>query len=391
MDANQFQQFLAVVKDSFTGDGGSPIEKIKREALRAPGGPRLGTTTNFANWKSLWEIYRAKMQLDVTINQEQVPADFQARLLLSSVDEGVIPKIKLAMDGSQAWNMTILNAAETNQNVRFNNWLKEIENLFQPPSESRLAKVDFKSRVQSHAEDISSYFTSKLALWESAYGATARDTHFDLLLDETVKGIYSLVVKREIRGRKIETVEDLRKELVDVVAVERLRIEDGSSESTSLDGLAATTRSIGHMGNYEMMDTSSVNRVANRDDRCRKCNKHGHFARDCWSKTQTRDNNYRGRGSYRGQGKQDHSNIICDYCKIKGHIKRNCRKKMRDEQNRNQRGNNYQRGHRGYGRGGHNRDNRRGVRTIQEDENEGQETEEDHSFLDNGEELTEGN
>ena len=61
MDANQFQQFLAVVKDSFTGDGGSPIEKIKREALRAPGGPRLGTTTNFANWKSLWEIYRAKM------------------------------------------------------------------------------------------------------------------------------------------------------------------------------------------------------------------------------------------------------------------------------------------------------------------------------------------
>ena len=125
MDNNQFRQFLDVVKQSLHPED-NPIEKIKREALRAQPGPRLGMTTNFGSWKTLFNIYRSKLQLDVTIADQQVPADFQAKLLLSVVEEGVIPKIKLAMEGSTIWNTTILNATEPNQNARFTAWLTKL-------------------------------------------------------------------------------------------------------------------------------------------------------------------------------------------------------------------------------------------------------------------------
>ena len=393
MDNNQFRQFLDVVKQSLHPED-NPIEKIKREALRAQPGPRLGMTTNFGSWKTLFNIYRSKLQLDVTIADQQVPADFQAKLLLSVVEEGVIPKIKLAMEGSTIWNTTILNATEPNQNARFTAWLTQIEHLFAPPSESRLAKVDFKSRTQHHNEDISSYYTSKLALFETAYGADARDNHFDNFLDEVIRGIYSMTVKREVRGRKIATVDELRQELVDIVAIERLRIEDGSSENTSLDGLAATTRSLANTG-VEMMDIggNGINRIATKQDQCHNCKKYGHFAKDCWQKN-PRGRGRGGQGATRNYYKVDHGNVICDYCKARGHLKKQCRKKMRDEQYRGS-GTSYYRGKRGNGRGGFNQNkhNKRGLKTIQDDQEEGDEMEnqEDQSFLDDGEELQQRN
>ena len=391
MDPAQFTQFLQVVKDAFNPQHESPIEKIKRNALTAQG-PKLGPQTNFANWKILFQIFRSKIQLDKVVDGNAVDAVFQAQILLSHIEETVIPKIRLCMEGTTIYNTTILNGAEADQNKRFDDYMHQIEALFSPPSESRLSKVDFKARVQSINEDVSSYFSSKCSLWEAAYGVNARDTHFDTLLDETIRGLYNLTIKREIRGRAINTVEQLREQLVDAVAVERLRIEDGSSEATSLDGLAATTRSM--VTTHEMMDTNNhISRMANKDDKCKRCGKNGHWARDCWSKmpnprNQQYDKNKQDTGRYRKNS--NYQNYTCDYCHIKGHIKKDCRKRMRNEgqTHKNEKGNKTDNG-RGYSK--QQRYDKKGIRSMQDDsQNDNEEGEdEQQSFLDNGEEVQE--
>ena len=391
MDPAQFAQFLQTIKETMNPAQENPIEKIKRNALNAVG-PKLGPNTNFANWKILFQIFRSKHQLDKVINGNAVDAEFQAQILLSHIEESVIPKIRLCMENTTIYNTTILNGAEADQNKRFDDYMNQIEALFSPPSESRLSKVDFKARVQSINEDVSSYFSSKCSLWEAAYGVDARNTHFDTLLDETIRGLYNLTIKREIRGRTITTVEQLREQLVDTVAVERLRIEDGSSEATSLDGLAATTRSM--VTTHEMMDTNNhISRMANRDDKCKRCGKMGHFAKDCWTKIpnpryQQNDRNRQDTGRYRKNN--NYQNITCDYCHIKGHIKKDCRKRMRNEgqNNRNEKGTKTDHG-RGYNK--QQKFDKRGLRTIQdEDQNDNAEEENtQQSFLDNGEEVQE--
>ena len=140
-----------------------------------------------------------------------------------------------------------------------------------------------------------------------------------------------------------------------------------------------------------MMDTG-INRIATKQDQCHNCKKFGHFAKDCW---QGRGRSQRGQRGNRTYHKVDHANIICDYCKSRGHLKKQCRKKMRDEQYRGS-GASYHRGKRGNGRGGFNqhKHGRRGVRTIQneyDEEEEEDQTQEEQSFLDNGEELQQRN
>ena len=135
MDPAQFTQFLQTIKETMSPVQENSIEKIKRLALTAQG-PKLGPTTNFTNWKILFQIFRTKHQLDKVVDGEAVDAVFQAQILLSSIEETVIPKIRLCMEGSTVYNSTILNGAEPDQNRCFDAYMHEVEALFSPPSGS---------------------------------------------------------------------------------------------------------------------------------------------------------------------------------------------------------------------------------------------------------------
>ena len=65
---------------------------------------------------------------------------------------------------------------------------------------------------------------------------------FTTLMDETIKGLENRVVKRQLRYAIVRNEEELRRTAVRLVAAERQCYMEGTSESTSLDGLAATTR-----------------------------------------------------------------------------------------------------------------------------------------------------
>ena len=60
-------------------------------------------------------------------------------------------------------------------------------------------------------------------------------------MDETIAGIANRVIKRNLRYAQIINIQGLRTTAVRLVAAERQCYSEGTSESTSLDGLAATT------------------------------------------------------------------------------------------------------------------------------------------------------
>ena len=86
-------------------------------------------------------------------------------------------------------------------------YLALLEQLFQPPSESRSLKLEFKNRKQQKDEDVSSFLSSKFALYDIAYPPEQRD--HDTLLSEVIKGLFSIVVKRRLQmARDISTTEN---------------------------------------------------------------------------------------------------------------------------------------------------------------------------------------
>ena len=60
-------------------------------------------------------------------------------------------------------------------------------------------------------------------------------------MDEVIGGISNRIVKRRLRYAEINNVPDLRRQAVRLVAAERQCYAEGTSESTSMDGLTATS------------------------------------------------------------------------------------------------------------------------------------------------------
>ena len=113
--------------------------------------------------------------------------------------------------------------------------------IFQPPAESRTLKQEFLSLKQAKTEDVSTYLSNKISLYDSAYSEPLRD--FETLLSETIRGLYSNVIKRRLRN--CDDVKDrttLRTKLFDLVAKERESYLWGYAESTSLEGLVAVAQ-----------------------------------------------------------------------------------------------------------------------------------------------------
>jgi hypothetical protein len=61
-------------------------------------------------------------------------------------------------------------------------------------------------------------------------------------MDETIAGNGNRMVKRQLRYANINNETELRRNAIRFVATERQCYQEGSAESTTLDGLAATTK-----------------------------------------------------------------------------------------------------------------------------------------------------
>ena len=178
-----------------------------------------------------------------------------------------------------------------------------------PPEESELSCSEFQHRKQGRNEDISTYLSSKLALWQNAF--TENERSFTTLYTAVIAGIYNPIVKRQLRRSSPVDQDQLHQMAVRIVANERESYFGGYGESTSLDGLAAVSIEAIHTRTDEDMEIDRIEAMGVKfTGKCNKCKKMGHKAADC-------------------RVKRDKNDIQCFFCKKKGHYARDCMSKKK--------------------------------------------------------------
>ena len=268
----------------------------------------------------------------------------------------------------------------------FEEFALRVYQVFAPPAESELARSEFAARSQGRREDISSYLSEKYSLYDS--GFNIEEQNFYVLMQETIKGIFSPVIKRMVRRANPQNQQELRTIAIQAVAFEREAYESGYAESQSLDGLEASTI----IRNYQAgrgEEPMQIGKIS--EQRCYSCNKTGHYQRDCYKKqrgfNQTKSNQNYTRGAMRkdqSNGGQETKPKQCYQCGKNGHIKADCKvpqhKWMKKEESRrgNFRGN--PRG-RNSGRGGR-QFTKQALEESEENQGEGNEEGQDEDYSD---------
>ena len=205
-------------------------------------------------------------------------------------------------------------------------FLTVVRGVFLPKAESNLSRMDFEQYRQGADEPISEYATTKLALYHSSEPNQAARS-YSYLRSEMLQGIYSGYVKNEVIRMNPTGEAGLLDAMITALGQAREAYQLGVGVVPNLDGLASTTRMItgsmensGHQGGVEPMEIGQIN-----DKKCFKCNRPGHFSRECRATT-----SQRGTGA-RPQGTPGRSKLTCYYCKKTGHKQDDCFKKKRDQ------------------------------------------------------------
>ena len=298
------------------GNNPNDQEKIKA-ACRAniTKGPKYNGKRSFRVFASEFEIWRAVNRVS-----EIADVDFHKFLLLSCMEETAAQMVQGYGQGSAVWAQSLTLAT----------YQEQISAVFQPPIESEIARDQFENRVQRKDEDISTYITSKTNLFHAAYPEGQRN--FSILLSETIKGVYNVVIRRRLTYENPTNEVQLRDQALSAVAFERKCFKNQCSESVSLNGLAAVSKystqtDQGLAG--EAMDTTETiqklrgGQVNNKDRYCNFCKRSGHFEADCFQK---QGNPNGGRPRPRAENPKS-STVTCNWCQKKGHIEKECRGK----------------------------------------------------------------
>ena len=343
-----YQEFAQALATAMAGHRPPKQERIAENALKGMSSqPHYKTGSNFRNFEVQYRVWRGNVGLDTTdaAGIGIVPADVQAQFLVSAFKEEPALRIATISKNTVAWNQSINDANLNDPNARFEAFFGVVRRLFLPEGETRMAKLEFMKYVQKPDQNMSAYVTNKIALWEDAY-TNARQHHFQILLDETIKGTGNTVIKRELRRSQITTPEQLRDRAINLVATERQCMDDGSAESTSYDYL--TQVSLNNTHNDVMMDEGMSK--FGEPDACHRCGKRNHRAADCktpWNEIkgkppkqksggipQNKGGNNKGAANNSGKkpkyppNNPNHKNLTCTWCRIRGHIEPDCRGKM---------------------------------------------------------------
>ena len=220
---------------------------------------------------------------------------------------------------------------------------QHLETIFEPAAEQEMARQRFRDVKQRRDEDISTYISRKLALYNRAYPVAERSVQ--IYREHAINGMFANVVKRDMMRANSQTYNAIRDDAIRIVAMHRNCYKFGYGEATDLGGLAATTKVAQQNIEGEAMDIDSLEEVqsfgeqkrfksaggqgksSNETRKCYNCNKLGHLSAKCTAPRRPRPN----------ATKKTNSNVKCNYCKIPGHTEQECRKKKKQlAANRNQ-------------------------------------------------------
>ena len=150
--------------------------------------PKFNGTTPWRLWK---------MEFALWTRVYEVFEDEAAKLaLLTAMKGSAVHKISPYGCGSATWR----------QYPTFDGYLMQFEQIFSPPAESDLSKIEFTQRLQGKNETVTSYLAAKFSLYETAY--TPGEQSEPTLSTATINGLYSNVIKRMTRrGNPVDRVQ----------------------------------------------------------------------------------------------------------------------------------------------------------------------------------------
>ncbi len=252
-------------------------------------------------WRSFETSFRLKL---LNTGLDTFALDIQKRALLGCLEGKAARAHVLMGEDSQAYQ----NAANINA------FILELRNLFQPPAESELARLEFEGMRQGARQPITSYHSAKMVAYAQAVPNPGAN-NFSYLRTQMLKGIYSSYVKQRVIEAGCVNEAQLLQTMVAAAAnaMEAYSLDTGVI--TNLDGLASTT-------NFEIQDQygeepMDINRIG--DDKCFNCDGKGHHARNCPKPKKERRE--------RDTQDKDKKVVVCDFCDFKGHHVSVCRKK----------------------------------------------------------------
>jgi hypothetical protein len=236
-------------------------------------------------------------------------------------------KSSLMLAASTPKNATKLQSFYTDmedETISYDVFESRLIGLFCPQSESLMARREFLSLRQGADEDFVSFWGQKYSLYNLAFPQENRAQNQEqerFMVEEFVKSLANLEVKRSL-FRKITSLTpiNLREEITNAIQSEDTLCTFGLSETGTRNGLIYSEQMTSHNATREEpMDLSEL-----KAGKCHKCNKEGHWARDCESKDQNkRYNNHRNdQFPSRSTKKETRS---CNRCYTKGHLKSSCR------------------------------------------------------------------
>ena len=213
-------------------------------------------------------------------------------------------------------------STEYNNAQSYQEFEDKVKNIFMPHSEQALARTEFAARRQGVGEDIQSYFSDKLALFEEAYPSGPEN--FQIFLTCLIQGLYLPQIRLLLRRANPEDYQDTRAKLFAIVANERQAISEGYGVQSNYDGLAAVSNST--LYRTPRRDLEEPMEIGKMDLQCFLCKAVGHLKRDCprarGKKMGAEKSASRGEKRFKGR---------CYKCQKLGHKKSECRVKQGDQ------------------------------------------------------------
>ncbi len=247
-------------------------------------------------------------------------------------------------------------------------YLGVIRAVFLPRAESNLSRMDFEGYRQGTDQPISEYATTKLSLYHSSE-PNENMRSYAYLRNQMLVGIYSGYIKSEVIRIDPQDEQALIEAMITAMGQARKAYQMGAGVVPNLDGLASTirmtmsgaNRASAFGGNNVPNGVEDMEIGAMSDKNCFKCQKPGHFSRNCpKQRPKGRDQRPRG-GSV--SGSKNFKDMVCYYCNKKGHRKPECYRWKKDQE-----------GQKG------NKDQKKGIRKTQDEGEEGEEGEEDEEW-----------
>ena len=165
----------------------------------------------------------------------------------------------------------------------FDHFQVMIREVFCPDNEARLVRSEFIAYLQGRQQDVQSYLTNKMALFNLAFASNERS--FNTLMLPVIKGLCNNAVRRMVRRANPKTEAALHAAVVEATAAERDEWNGGYSESSSSDGLVTISSARQTMGDLPEEPASGpvpmeIDAVQGKDQQCYRCQQKGHIRGD---------------------------------------------------------------------------------------------------------------